>query len=118
LSPVVAVLEDMVSHADFSDGATLRGHIESLAMTVNSALTRMGIERMPVVAGSDLFDSRMHSCVRVCAPEDSPFPSAPTRTIVRVQSPGFLIRGNVVQPAQVWVQKIDTETNQPEREGL
>ncbi len=118
LSPVVAVLEDMLTSGDFSDGPTIRGHIESLTMTVNSAMGRMGIERMPVVAGTDLFDSRIHSCVRVCGLEDSPFPAAPTRTIVRVQSPGFLVHGNVVQPAQVWVQRIDSEINQPERESL
>lgn len=109
LSPVLNALEGMLEGADFSDGTTIRQHVESLAMTLGAALGRMGIERIPVVVGTDLFDSRIHECVRVCAPTDSPLPGAESRTIVRVQEPGYLVRGRIAMPAKVWVQKIEVE---------
>jgi molecular chaperone GrpE (heat shock protein) len=118
LSSVLAALEDMLERADFSDGATIRQHVESLALTLGSAMSRMGIDRMPIIAGTDLFDSRIHECVRVCGHSDSPFPAAPSRTIVRVQEPGFLVRGRVAMPAKVWVQKTELNKIEPEKDGL
>src|SRR5580658_10872236 len=51
LSLVLHALEGMLERADFSDGGTIRHHIESLAMTLSGVLGRMGIERVPIVVG-------------------------------------------------------------------
>jgi molecular chaperone GrpE (heat shock protein) len=117
ISPVLNALEGVLEEADFNDAATTRQHVESIAMTLASALSRMGIEPVPVTVGSDLFDSRTHECVRVCTAADSPIPDAVSRTIVRVQEPGYAVLGKLAVPAKVWVQKLETQENPIEKES-
>jgi molecular chaperone GrpE (heat shock protein) len=109
LSPVLNALEAMLGMADFSDGATIRQHVESVASTLQAALGRMGIERIPIAVGTDLFNENVHDCVRACGTSDSPLPEAASRIIVRVQEPGYRVRGRIAVPAKVWVQKIEAE---------
>jgi molecular chaperone GrpE (heat shock protein) len=106
-SPVLNALEGMLAEADFSDPQTTRQHVESLAATVQGALLRLGIERLSIAVGTDLFDSHVHDCVRVCTASDSPLPEAPSRTIVRIQEPGYSVHGRLAMPAKVWVQKLE-----------
>ncbi len=106
LSPVLNALEGMLELADFSDTQTTRQHVESLALTLQAALGRLGIRRIAIAVGSDLFDSHSHDCVRVCTISDSPMPDAPARTIVRVQEHGYTVHGTLALPAKVWVQKL------------
>jgi molecular chaperone GrpE (heat shock protein) len=109
LSPVLSVLERLVSDGDLSDAETTRQHLVSLAMTLRAGLGRLGIEQVPVTAGTDLFDSRVHECVRRCAPAESPMPDAARGVIVHVQEPGYAVRGRTVRSAQVWVQASETD---------
>jgi len=44
LSPALNAVERMLADADLADAAMTRQHLESLAMTLQSALLRMGIE--------------------------------------------------------------------------
>jgi molecular chaperone GrpE (heat shock protein) len=115
LSPVLNALEGMLAGGDFSGAATTRQHVESLAMTMSAAFSRLGIERIVIVPGTDLFDSRIHDCVRVCSSSDSPIPAAPSRTIVRVIEAGYMVRGRLAMPAKVWVQNL--EGDNVEKEG-
>ena len=116
ISPVLNALEGMLAGADFSDADTTRGHVESLAIGLMAAFERMGIERIPVAVGTDVYNSRLHDCVRVCTRADSPFPEAGSCTIVRLLEQGYTIRGRVVSPAKVWVQKAETEDTETEKE--
>jgi len=116
-SPVLNALESMMAEADFSDHQTTRQHIASMVATMGAAFSRMGIERIPITVGSDLFDSRIHECARVCTPTDSPFPEVAARTIVRVQEPGYTIQGRFTVPAKVWVQKVEKQEIHPEKDG-
>ncbi len=109
LGSVLSALERMLKAADFSDIETTRQHVASFATSLEGALRRLGIERLPVAEGADLFDARFHECVKVCPPAESPFPEAPPRTIVRVEENGYLVQGRPAVPARVWVQQ-ETET--------
>jgi molecular chaperone GrpE (heat shock protein) len=117
LSPVLNAMESMLAEADFADSSAMRLHMESLAMTLDAALRRMGIERIPVTVGSDLFDSQIHDCVKVCTPPDSPLPDAESRVIVWVQEWGYNVGGRLAKPAKVWVQKLETREFQSEKES-
>ena len=108
-APMSSVLDHLLQKADFSNAELIREHIESFARSFERALQRQGIERMPIVVGSDLFDIRLHECVKSCEPADSPFPEAPPKTIVFIQEYGYLLRGQVAQPAKVWVQALDVK---------
>lgn len=114
-SPVLNALERMLAEGNFADSQTIQQHVESLAITLAAAFGRIGLERIPITAGTDLFDSRIHECVRVCTSSDSPFPEAPSRTIVRVQEPGYTIQDRLAVPARVWVQKMETQEIEAER---
>jgi molecular chaperone GrpE (heat shock protein) len=115
LAPVLNALQSMLAESDFSDPQTIRQHVESLAITLGAAFGRMGLERIPITVGTDLFDSQMHDCVRICTPLDSPFPEAPSRTIVRIQEPGYTIQNRPAIPARVWVQKVEPREIEAER---
>ncbi len=119
LSPVLNALEGMLDLGDFSDAAVTRQHVESVAATLKSALGRIGIEPVPIVVGTDLFDSRIHECVSARTASDSPFPEAADRTIVKVVEPGYTVQGRLALPAKVWVQKLEMqESKQQEKEGM
>jgi molecular chaperone GrpE (heat shock protein) len=105
LSPVLGALERMLAYADLSDTATMRAHLQSLLLMLESALRRMGIERQSIEVGQDRFDSLVHECVHACSAADSPIPEAARGVIVFVQEPGYLVQGRVAQPAKVWVQQ-------------
>jgi len=108
LAPVVSALERMMDGADFSDAESVKQHVASFAASMEGVLKRMGIERIAVNVGTDLFDARVHECVRVCTPADSPHPEAPAKTIVRIDEHGYLVQGRLAMPARVWVQALDT----------
>jgi molecular chaperone GrpE len=103
ISPLAA-MEAMLQLADFADPQVIRGHVESLVITLHSVLSRMGAEKIAIAPGEELFDPSRHRCVRVLVPDDSPFPSAPPRTIVRIVEDGYTLGGRVLSPAKVEVQ--------------
>lgn len=103
LAPVLGAIQRMVADADLSDAALTRQHLVGLATTLQASLSRMGIEQIPVAAGQDQFDSRLHDCVRICTASDSPVPGARHGDVVFVQEQGYLVRGKVALPAKVWV---------------
>ena len=104
LIPPLAAMEAMLQKADFTDAATIRSHVESLAITLHNVLSRMGAEKISVSPGEEMFDPNRHRCVQLLAPESSPFPSALPRTIVRVVEDGYMLAGRVLTPAKVEVQ--------------
>ncbi|MFQ5676804.1 MAG: nucleotide exchange factor GrpE [bacterium] len=103
ISPLTA-MEAMLQEADFSDTQTIRSHVESLVITLNSVLSRMGAEKISISPGEEVFDPNRHRCVRVLTPEESPFPSAPPRTVVQVVEDGYTLAGRILSPAKVEVQ--------------
>jgi len=103
ISPLAA-MEAMLQQADFADPQVIRGHVESLVITMHSVLSRMGAEKISIAPGEELFDPSRHRCVRILAPEASPFPSAPPRTIVRIVEDGYTLAGRMLSPAKVEVQ--------------
>lgn len=105
LSPSVSALDRILATGDLSDAVTTRQHLESLATTLQAALLRMGIERIAIEAGRDLFDSKWHDCVHTCTAENSSFHGAVNGVVVFVQEPGYTVRGKLAQPAKVWVYK-------------
>lgn len=107
LAPVVSALERMLAGADFSDAESIRQHVGSFAAGMEGVLKRMGMERIAVSVGTDQFDGRIHECVRVCTPADSPLPDAPPKTIVRVDEHGYLVQGRLAMAAKVWVQALE-----------
>lgn len=116
LTPVLSALERLAGEGDLSDVDTTRQHLDSLATTMRAALGRIGLEPLPVVAGTDVFDSRVHDCVRTCTAADSPIPAAARGIVVHVQEPGYTVRGRTVRPARVWVQGSETE-QQPAKDA-
>ncbi|HEX8070620.1 MAG TPA: nucleotide exchange factor GrpE [Pyrinomonadaceae bacterium] len=100
----LAAMERMVAGADFADPAQIREHVESLVVTLQSVLARLGAEKISVAPGAAQFDPAAHRCVRLLAPAESPFPSAPPRTVVRVVEDGYTLAGRLLAPAQVEVQ--------------
>ena len=105
LAPVSNAVERMLASADFTDADMTRQHLQSLATTLEAAMLRLGIERLPIVVGQDQFNSRIHDCVRTCTRDDSPILDARHGAIVFVQEPGYTIGGTIAQPARVWVQQ-------------
>ena len=103
ISPLAAI-ETMLQEADFSDTQTIRGHVESLVITLNSVLSRMGAEKISISPGEEVFDPNRHRCVRVLTPKESPFPSTPPRTVVHVVEDGYTLAGQILSPAKVEVQ--------------
>ncbi|MCI0487094.1 MAG: nucleotide exchange factor GrpE [Blastocatellia bacterium] len=104
LIPPLAAMESILQKADFADAATIRGHVESLALTLRNVLSRMGAEKIPISPGEEMFDPNRHKCVQLLAPASSPFPSALPRTVVRVVEDGYTLAGRVLMPAKVEVQ--------------
>jgi molecular chaperone GrpE (heat shock protein) len=100
----LSAMEAMLERADFSDPATIRGHLDSLVITLRSVLSRMGAQKIAVSPGEEIFDPNRHRCIGLLSPEKSPFPSAPPRTIVRVIEDGYTLAGRVLVPAKVEVQ--------------
>ena len=103
ISPLAA-MEAMLQEADFSDTKTICSHVESLVITLNSVLSRMGAEKISISPGEEIFDPNRHRCVRVLTSEESPFPSAPPRTVVQVVEDGYTLAGQILSPAKVEVQ--------------
>jgi molecular chaperone GrpE (heat shock protein) len=104
LSTPLAALQTMLEEDDFSDQAVVRGHVSALAETIRSVMHRMGAEEIAVNAGEDLFNPERHFCLRLVSPDESPFPSAAPRTVVRVVESGYLLGGRMLAPARVEVQ--------------
>jgi len=100
----LAAMEGMLQQADFSDPKAIRSHVESLVITLQSVLSRMGAEKIPIAIGEERFDPSRHRCVGVLAPETSPFPSAPPRAIVRIVEDGYTLAGRTLSPATVELQ--------------
>jgi molecular chaperone GrpE (heat shock protein) len=116
-APVVHALQRMLDENDFDNAATTREHVGSVLTTLESGLTRMKIERVPITAGQDPFNPHIHECVGVCRASDSPFPDAVTGTIVRVQEHGYRVQGRLALPAKVWVQKLEAAESQSQKEA-
>jgi molecular chaperone GrpE (heat shock protein) len=104
LIPSLNAMEAMLDGADFADTETIRGHVSGLAITLRSTLGRMGVEQIPISLGEEVLDPSRHLCVSLVAPGDSPFPSAPHRTIVRIVEEGYMLAGQVLLPSRVDVQ--------------
>lgn len=104
LAAPLAAIEAMLAVGDFSEPDLVRGHVHSLAITLNSILARMGAEKIPISPGEDLFNPERHLCARVVAPDESPFPGAPPRSVVAVLEDGYTLAGRVLAPARVLVQ--------------
>jgi molecular chaperone GrpE (heat shock protein) len=104
LIPPLTAMERMIEEADFSDPQTIRGHVNGLVITMRNVLNRMGAEKISIAPGEAFFDPNAHRCVRLLTPEESPFPSAPPRTIVRIVEDGYTLAGRLLAPAQVEVQ--------------
>ena len=104
LATPLAAMEAMLAQADFADPALIRGHVESLAITVRSVMSRMGAEKIPVSPGEEVFSPDRHLCHGVVAPEASPFPGAPPRTVIRIVEDGYTLAGRMLSPARVEVQ--------------
>lgn len=104
LIPPLAAMEEMLDRGDFTDAVAMRGHVASLIITLQSVLSRMGAEKISVAPGEAVFDPNYHRCVRLVAPSESPFPSAPPRTVVRVVEDGYTLGGKILSPAHVEVQ--------------
>lgn len=104
LIPPLTAMEAMLDRGDFTDAAAMRGHVASLIITLQSVLSRMGAEKISVAPGEAVFDPHYHRCVRLLAPGESPFPSAPPRTIVRVLEDGYTLGGKILSPVHVEVQ--------------
>lgn len=100
----LGAMETMLEQADFSDAETTRSHVNSLVITLQNILSQMGVEKISINPGSDLFDPHYHKCVGLCLPGDSPFPDAPQHTIVRIIEDGYLLSGYMLSPAKVEVQ--------------
>jgi molecular chaperone GrpE len=106
--PPLNAMEAMLLGAEFSDSETIRSHVNSLAITLRAVLARMGVERISVAPGEEVFDPSKHLCVGLRSPVESPFPRAPARTIVRVVEDGYLLGSRVLSPA-----KVEVLTDQP-----
>jgi molecular chaperone GrpE (heat shock protein) len=100
----LAAMEAMLDVADFSDTEAIAGHVRSLSVTLRGVLDRMGAEKVVIALGDDLFDPNRHRCVGVLDPEDSPFPVAAPRTVVRVVEDGYLLDHRLLTPATVEIQ--------------
>ena len=104
LAPPLSAMEAILAGADFADPAVIRGHVESLVVTMRSVMSRMGAEKIAISPGEDTFSPDRHMCHSVVAPDASPFPSAPPRTIVRIVEDGYVLGGRILTPARVEVQ--------------
>lgn len=100
----LGAMEAMVARADFSDTEAVAGHVRSLVLTLHGVLNRMGAQRIVVAPGQELFNPNRHRCVGQVAQDDSPFPDAPPRTVVRVIEDGYLLDDRVLTPAVVEIQ--------------
>jgi molecular chaperone GrpE (heat shock protein) len=111
LAPTLGAMELMLEQADFADPHIIRGHVAGLVTTLHSVLNRMGAEKIPVALGEEAFDTTRHLCVRLRTPEESPFPDAPPRTIIRVVEDGYTLAGRPLTPARVEIQaaRLDKE---------
>jgi molecular chaperone GrpE (heat shock protein) len=108
----LGAMEAMVTRADFGDTEAVAGHVRSLVLTLQGVLNRMGAERIVVDPGAELFNPNKHRCVGQVAPDRSPFPDAPPRTVVRVLEDGYLLDERVLAPAMVEIQTGRTETTE------
>ncbi|MCP4263680.1 MAG: nucleotide exchange factor GrpE [Planctomycetes bacterium] len=104
LIPLIAAMEAMLHQADFTDTRAIRGHVESLVITLYSVLSRMGAEKITISPGEDVFDAKRHQCIRLLTPEESPFPRVPPRTVVRIVEDGYTFADRILLPARVEVQ--------------
>ncbi|RJQ75390.1 nucleotide exchange factor GrpE [Pseudonocardiaceae bacterium YIM PH 21723] len=100
----LGAIEAMLEHADFTEPEAIAGHVRSLAVTLRGVLSRMGAERIGVEVGMELFNPHRHRCVGQVAPDLSPFPDAPARTVTRLLEDGYLLDGRVLIPAAVEIQ--------------
>ncbi|MGW6929859.1 nucleotide exchange factor GrpE [Lentzea sp. NPDC054927] len=100
----LGAMEDMLRRADFTDTEAVSGHVQSLVLTLNGVLNRMGAERIPVGVGEELFNPARHRCVGVVGPDTSPFPDAPPRTIVRLLEDGYVFEDRLLSPVAVEIQ--------------
>jgi len=100
----MAAMESMLDRADFSDPDVIEGHLRSLTVTLRSVLNRMGAEKVTLAVGEDLFDPNRHRCAAKLDPDESPFPNAAPRTVVRVIEDGYVLGGRVLRPPVVEIQ--------------
>lgn len=104
ISAPLAAMETMLDQADFADAKTIRDHVNSLVVTLQNLLSQMGVEKIPIIPGNDLFDPNYHKCISLRTPSESPFPDAPKNTIVRILEDGYMLSGYLMSAAKVEVQ--------------
>ena len=104
LLPPLTAIEAMLQQADFSDAETIKNHVNSLAITLQTVLKRLGLEKIPIAPGEQSFDPHFHLCTHRVAAEESPFPTAAPHTIIRVVENGYTINGRIISPVKVEVQ--------------
>lgn len=110
-------IEAMLAQSDFSDAQVIREHVESLAITLTHVLGRMGATKISVSPGEDRFDPKLHLCVRLVTPQESPFPSAAPKMVVRVMQHGYMLHSKVLVPGQVEVQSEPPPTDAQESDS-
>ncbi|CRK59396.1 hypothetical protein [Alloactinosynnema sp. L-07] len=103
ISPLAA-MDKMVADGTALDPTAVASHVRSLALTLRGVLSRMGAEPIAVDVGATAFDPYQHRCVGVVEPDDSPFPDAAPRTVVRVVEDGYLLDRKILVPATVEIQ--------------
>lgn len=100
----LSAIDAMLVRADFSDPVAIEGHVRSLSLTLTGVLSRLGVEKVPIDVGAELFDPSRHRCVGTVQPADSPFPGAAPRAVVRVVQDGYLLHERPLSPATVEIQ--------------
>jgi molecular chaperone GrpE (heat shock protein) len=113
LTSPLAAMEAMIAAADFTDPAAVATHVRSLTATLRAVLGRMGATPIVVDVGAEVFDPVWHRCVGVLDPDESPFPGAAPRTVVRVVEEGYVLDGRLLTPATVEIQASRPDAGAP-----
>jgi molecular chaperone GrpE (heat shock protein) len=106
IGPLAAIdaMAEQTARSEVTDPAVVASHLRSVSATLRSVLGRMGAEQVPIVPGVDRYDPARHMCIGLVAAADSPFPNAPTNTVVRVVEPGYVLYNRPLAPARVEIQ--------------
>jgi molecular chaperone GrpE (heat shock protein) len=104
IGPILTAIDALLEAEQPVEPEILTNHVASLSITLHRVLERLGAEQILVDIGSELFDPARHQCVALVQPENSPYPEAPPRSIVRVLEHGYTAGGKVITPSKVEVQ--------------
>jgi|CXWL01.1.fsa_nt_gi molecular chaperone GrpE (heat shock protein) len=104
MAPTIAATEALLAQESLDDPDVLKSHVSSISLTLTSILQRLGADKIPVNLGEEQFDPSRHLCVRLIKPEESPFPNAMPRSIVRIVEDGYMVEDKIIAPVKVDVQ--------------